>query len=429
VSAVVGIAAGVSVAIVVVALLLVLLVGICKRSAARKADQFIEIRESGALDGPDEAAVAVASAAAESIKAALSDAVADGSNASMPAMLSTASASAYTAASDDVFAENQHGVGALAVRDGALSPPASAYSTENDSVFSDPSDTAAANPRRAEAWVIHAVDLELGDIVGEGSFGVVRSGKWRGRTVAVKQIKRKAFDNDKALADFEAEVTRMSTLQPHENVVQLYGVVSDLADGDIAAVMEWCASGALVTLLYGPKKRNDLADEQLLQWAYDASCGIMHLHANGIVHRDVAARNVLLAGTREITAKVSDFGMSRSLGGEGDATYVPETTTHNRVGPVAWMAPEQLARGAYSKASDVFAFACFLFEIYARTPPWHGVQLMQVAFDVMRGVRLPFPDSAPLFVRELAAQCFDTDSAKRPRMTDVCLILGSQTRR
>jgi hypothetical protein len=103
------------------------------------------------------------------------------------------------------------------------------------------------------AWTIDSAELELGAVLGEGAFGVVRSGKWRGRTVAIKQIKQSAIGGEKALAEFELEIGRMAALQPHENVVQLYGVVH-LPGGDVGAVVEFCASGALGRLSMAPSR-------------------------------------------------------------------------------------------------------------------------------------------------------------------------------
>jgi hypothetical protein len=215
---------------------------------------------------------------------------------------------------------------------------------------------------RAEAWVIDASDLELGSVIGQGAFGVVRRAEWRGRTVAVKQIKKSTIGDDKAVADFEEEIGRMAALPMHENVVRLFGVV-ELANGDIGAVVEFCAQGALVDALYGEKAR-DFSPDELLQIAYDAACGVMHLHECKIVHRDIAARNVLLAGKKDLVAKVSDFGMARNL----ESVYsgvASEQHTAATIGPVKWMAPEQLERMAYSRASDVFAFGVLLYEIFA----------------------------------------------------------------
>ena len=49
------------------------------------------------------------------------------------------------------------------------------------------------------------------------------------------------------------------------------------------------------------------------------------------------------------------------------------------------MAPQQLERLAYSKASDVFAFGVLLYEIWARSAPWPGVADVNVIAKVIAG--------------------------------------------
>jgi hypothetical protein len=269
---------------------------------------------------------------------------------------------------------------------------------------------------RAETWVIDASDLELGSVIGQGAFGVVRRAEWRGRTVAVKQIKKSTIGDDKAVADFEEEIGRMAALPMHENVVRLFGVVQ-LADGDVGAVVEFCAQGALVDALYGEKAR-DLSPDELLQIAYDAACGVMHLHANKIVHRDIAARNVLLAGKKDLVAKVSDFGMARNV----ESVYsgvASEQHTAATIGPVKWMAPEQLERMAYSRASDVFAFGVLLYEIFARSTPWPGLANVNVVLRVSKGERMELPKSVPAAVRKTMKQCWAHEAKERPKMSAV----------
>ncbi len=270
---------------------------------------------------------------------------------------------------------------------------------------------------RVEAWAIDASDLELGSVLGQGAFGVVRRAEWHGRTVAVKQIKKSSIGDDKAVADFEEEIGRMAALPMHDNVVRLFGVVQ-LANGDVGAVVEFCAQGALVDALYGEKAR-EFSPDELLQIAYDAACGVMHLHANKIVHRDLAARNVLLAGKNDLVAKVSDFGMARDVEGVESGA---EQQTKASIGPIRWMAPEQLERLAYSKASDVFAFGVLLYEIFARAAPWTGVANVNVITQVLRGNRMEL-SRVPADVRDTVQRCWAHEPRDRPTMQQVVLNL------
>jgi serine/threonine protein kinase len=141
----------------------------------------------------------------------------------------------------------------------------------------------------------------------------------------------------------------------------------------------------------------------------------MHLHECKIVHRDIAARNVLLAGKKDLVAKVSDFGMARNL----ESVYsgvASEQHTAATIGPVKWMAPEQLERMAYSRASDVFAFGVLLYEIFARSTPWPGLANVNVIAQVITGKRMELPKTVPAAVRKVMKQCWAHEPSERPKM-------------
>jgi hypothetical protein len=271
---------------------------------------------------------------------------------------------------------------------------------------------------RAHEWLFNADELKLGAVLGVGAFGIVRRAEWGEATVAVKQIKKSTLGGtDKAVADFEAEIGRMAALEPHESVVQLFGVV-ELRNGDVGAVMEFCAHGALADALYGDKARV-MSEAQMWRIAGGAARGLVHLHAHKIVHRDIAARNVLLAGDElQPVAKLSDFGMARDV---SESMYSDaEQQTKASIGPVRWMAPEQLERLAYSKASDVFAFGVLLYEIFARSQPWPGVANVNVITSVVAGRRMEVSRGVPAQMRELMAHCWAHEPTERPSADTVC---------
>jgi hypothetical protein len=277
--------------------------------------------------------------------------------------------------------------------------------------------------RTAAAEVLHIPieEIEMGKQLGQGAFGVVYKGQWDHKTVAVKQVKASnIIGGDKAIAEFEAEVSQMASTAYHENLVQLYGVTT-LENGDMAAVVEFCAQGSLVDALYGSEKKvREWTLSELFSVAHGAACGVAHLHRQGVIHRDIAARNVLLAGKRDLIAKVADFGMARLL---NESVY-DEQTTLNAVGPLKWMAPEQMERRAYSRASDVFAFGVLLYEIFKREVPWQGVSNIVTAAKVMRGERMDVSSrKIPHEVAALMLECWAHEPDKRPSMKHVQRVL------
>ena len=78
----------------------------------------------------------------------------------------------------------------------------------------------------------------------------------------------------------------------------------------------------------------------------------------GIVHRDVACRNVLVGEGKSL--KISDFGMSRLIGDGEEDVYVK--TTGGRL-PLKWMAIESISDRQFTVASDVWSYGIALWEI------------------------------------------------------------------
>jgi serine/threonine protein kinase len=196
-----------------------------------------------------------------------------------------------------------------------------------------------------------------GKKLGEGAFGVVYKGKWHGKGVAVKQVKAGVIGGEKAMAEFEAEVGNMAKVSFHENLVQLHGVTT-LENGDLAAVVEFCANGASVAALYGDKARTD--------WTPDNCCALLTARRaawrictrQDMVHRDIAARNVLL--TKHDEPKVADFGMARLV----ERRRTSSRPSIRSVRSSGWR-PSRWSGARTRKRVDVFAFGVLLFEIFA----------------------------------------------------------------
>lgn len=261
-------------------------------------------------------------------------------------------------------------------------------------------------------------EVDYGPKIGEGSFGVVYEAVvGNDARVAVKFLKGGSTEA------FRIEVERHLSLQHHRNVVQCLGTVNCVIDGStrLGLVLEFCRYGALSNALYGPKPMQ-WSRVQRMRVAREVAAGLAHLHKLGIVHRDVAARNVLLSEpTRE--AKVSDFGIAREVA-DPEATG---ETKGDAAAPVKWMAPEQMERNCFSHKSDVFAFGVLLFEIFAAAAPWAELTNMKVVQLVLNGERLVLPDDTPAVVSKVAAECWRAAASERPTMADVGFSLGSES--
>eukprot|EP00656_Telonema_subtile_P005758 TRINITY_DN12635_c0_g1_i1.p1 TRINITY_DN12635_c0_g1~~TRINITY_DN12635_c0_g1_i1.p1 ORF type:complete len:465 (-),score=94.24 TRINITY_DN12635_c0_g1_i1:127-1521(-) len=206
-------------------------------------------------------------------------------------------------------------------------------------------------------------DLCMKGVLGMGNFGTVRLAVLRrrglqpARLVAVKELLAEGEQSD-----LIEEARLMQDIPPHPNVVFLFGVtelpmclVSQLIE-DACELQDHIANIAKM-----------LSSEDLLQSTLrlllDACIGLAHLHEHGIVHCDIAPRNVLVANTRSDTARpramINDFGLARRL---TESDHVEFSGKYDRY----LASPENYGMvGHHGLPSDVFMMAITIWECIA----------------------------------------------------------------
>src|SRR5215210_6853276 len=96
-----------------------------------------------------------------------------------------------------------------------------------------------------------------------------------------------------------------------------------------------------------------------------------YAHHRGIVHRDVKPQNVIL--NEDGRAKVTDFGIARSLDVDG------VTRTGTVLGTSNYIAPEQASGQQVNALTDVYSLGCVLFELLTGDVPFEGENFVSVA--------------------------------------------------
>lgn len=268
--------------------------------------------------------------------------------------------------------------------------------------------------KKQDDWQIPFEDLSFERELGSGAFGSVWKGLWNMAPVAIKQSLLVSASATQQ-ADFEHEAKLMTKLRPHPNVVHTFGL--SVAKDRILLVMEYCARGSLTK--YFKKEKTPLSVERKIKVVSDLAKGISHLHKNGIVHRDLAARNVLI--TKDWTAKISDFGMSRLIGNSDN-----KGTTASNIGPVRWMAPEAIRTKEYSAKTDVWSFGITVWEIFLEAEPHAEMDLLDAAIKIRDEKCTPvITDAIPAAVQELLQKCWQSDPESRPTFDEIVKECGA----
>jgi serine/threonine protein kinase len=254
-------------------------------------------------------------------------------------------------------------------------------------------------------------EITLGRKIGEGAYGSVYLGTWQNTPVAIK-VMQTASMNEQALKEFSHEATMMAKVSHHPNVLQFLGAV--VSSDKLCIVTRFCKKGSLDSALR--KEKMDWGLKYRI--ARDAAAGLAFLHHEGMVHRDIAARNILLGETYQ--AYISDLGLSR-LFEHAEASAMGMQTKSN-VGPVRWMAPEAMTQRIYSTATDAYSFGILLWEISSdgQTPYPQLASLADVAMQVIQqGLRPMVPASCGPEWAQLMRQLWSTDPSERLSMKNV----------
>ncbi|KNC75917.1 TK protein kinase, partial [Sphaeroforma arctica JP610] len=165
-----------------------------------------------------------------------------------------------------------------------------------------------------------------------------------------------------------------------------------------------------------------------LWFSWQICKGLRYIAQTGTVHRDVAARNVLLGEATEYThghptIKISDMGLARLVEDGGNYTK----TSQGGLLPYRWMAPESIEYCAYSEKSDVWSFAMTVWEIFndGKTPYAFLNDFKQVREALNRGLRESRTESMPVELYLMLTRCWDAAPDNRPDFSELEVLLGN----
>eukprot|EP00041_Stephanoeca_diplocostata_P031006 m.952270 g.952270 ORF g.952270 m.952270 type:complete len:916 (-) comp23868_c2_seq9:2794-5541(-) len=243
--------------------------------------------------------------------------------------------------------------------------------------------------------------LVLRECVGRGGFATVYKATLGEETVAVKKLILASAEHEpEVLVKMVAEARLNASLQ-HRNIVQFRGVCT--VAPNFAIVMEFVDDGMLHTHL----RKSTLEPTLLVDWATQIANGMSYLHNDApttIIHRDLKSLNVLVTSTNVL--KITDFGMAREH---------TRTTRMSGAGTAAWMAPEVIRSGTYTKGADIWSYGVVIWEMITGQIPYQGVEQMAVAYGVGRGkLTLPIPSDCPQPFGELMRRCWAPKPHDRP---------------
>lgn len=276
-------------------------------------------------------------------------------------------------------------------------------------------------------------DISWIKVIGSGHFGEVWLGslhqesKGKERDVALKEP-----SNSEAKRCLLEEAILLSSLN-HDNIIKVFGICMQGGNPfkimldynhrfqDVVLVFEYMNGESCK--LYFVKNYNTIALQSVLLIAKDILKACVHLETVGYVHRDIAARNVLLKLNKSKNielAKLADFGLAKDISGYG--VYKP---LKNEIFPRRITAPEGW-RGEFTNKSDVWSFGIFVWEMFAiltngaEVCAYEHIQETELETEICEHHNLlDKPHKCPQKLYDLLRKMWDPDQRHRPSFTEL----------
>lgn len=221
-------------------------------------------------------------------------------------------------------------------------------------------------------WNVHRF-YDFGEELGHGAFSTVKLGihKVTGDKVAIKVIKKgSCSEEDIKYLQREIDIARSIS---HPHVAKTFECYE--SDTHLYIVVEYMAGGTLEDALRraGPC----IPEAHVRSIMRDIFHGLAHLHAKGIVHRDIKPDNLLSSG-KELPCEIkfTDFGLARKIENSSDSAEIedyalgPEGLMTTPVGTPNFVAPEVLHGLPYGKEVDLFSCGVVMYYLLCGKHPF-----------------------------------------------------------
>lgn len=205
---------------------------------------------------------------------------------------------------------------------------------------------------------------------------------------AMKYINKRKCIDQKAVTNTIFERNLLETVH-HPLIVNLRYAFQD--DENMFMVLDLMLGG---DLKYHVDHLGGFDERCVRQYAAEIAAGLMFLHDEGVVHRDVKPENVLLDA--EGHAHLTDFNV---------AAFLPsgEKQLKSIAGTLSYMAPEVITKRGYREGPDWWSLGVTLFELMYGKRPFRGHSGKELCLKIIDG-RFDFPENSR---RVFSTDCCD----------------------
>uniref|UniRef100_A0AAX7UHD7 Receptor protein-tyrosine kinase n=1 Tax=Astatotilapia calliptera TaxID=8154 RepID=A0AAX7UHD7_ASTCA len=264
---------------------------------------------------------------------------------------------------------------------------------------------------KVHARLLRPSELKKVKALGVGVFGTVHKGFWtpEGETVKIPVAIKTIQDSSgrQTFTEITDHMLSMGSLD-HPYIVRLLGICPGAS---LQLVTQLSSQGSLLEHIR--QKKNSLDPQLLLNWCVQIAKGMYYLEEHCMVHRNLAARNILLKNDYQV--QISDYGVADLLYPDDKKYVYTDTKT-----PIKWMALESILFRRYTHQSDVWSYGVTVWEMMSfGAEPYASVSPQEVPGLLEKGERLSQPHICTIDVYMVMVKCWMIDENIRPTFKEL----------
>ncbi|KAH0955180.1 hypothetical protein HN011_010033 [Eciton burchellii] len=267
-------------------------------------------------------------------------------------------------------------------------------------------------------------DFIFGKVIGEGSFSTVYLVKdiHTSKEYAIKVCDKRHIIKEKKTEYVKREKEVLNMLADAEHsFVRLFCTFQDVER--LYFVLSYAKHGELLPYI---NKVGSFDIECTRFYSAEILRGLEYLHGLGIIHRDLKPENILL--NEKMHVLITDFGSAKILKDEPEPvlTEMPSSDDSERkdedeyrrerkgsfVGTAQYVSPELLTEKTASRASDLWALGCIVYQMVAGLPPFRSRSEYMIFQKIVK-LEYEIPDGFSELAKSLVSQLLVLDPTRR----------------
>ena len=253
---------------------------------------------------------------------------------------------------------------------------------------------------------------KIGDIIGEGSYSLVREAKNKNTNekYAMKIYEKNKLDISFIKNCIKSEIDVLYLID-HKNIVK---IIEDINTNNQIIIVQELVEGISLKDYYDSELRGKkyLSDENLIalkkifRQIFEA---MNYLHQKNISHRDIKMENILIKNNYEI--KIIDFGFG---------LYNPQREIQDFFcGTPKYIAPEILEKKGYlGEESDLWSLGVLIYKIYCNVYPFKGIHNEELFSAIKKG-EYKLPDNVQNYIKDIICKLLIVEPKSRINCKDV----------